>query len=553
MLKKLTCIGLGVMIVVSLSGCGKENKINEYDKGSNVNIINNEMSLEPDSIKGENEVVKNSDKNQAENNIALQAEDKSLNAKNNEKSNFDERYDKAINFEDYDSLLNDVYKYLKENMAAEEFDKLKKDEIEWIKLKEKAISDYINYDGYWEDDDGEAVNTQFTRERCAYLISLSRTLKYSSIIKDDMFNMYLRDGVSQLEYNDNIYYIDEDKLYEISTNLENESRVITDKATCFKIIDNCIYMVDKYINLKDNKVTALDNLLYVDDEIMILKPEKDEYKIIRNKDMNEKIITFEDGDFLTKEGNRIYFQKCTYNTSYLYYLEVGNYELKCIHSDNRANLWRDYSFTQIHGYRNLTYYITAGVMQSEFMKIDNIYFINNEIYIDYYVDEFDLGAEVGCGAYDRRLVKFDLYGNNIEDQGIYKTDMPAVTIYGPNLEEKIALSQIEDEKLESYKVSSENNYFELKKGKNNDYTTIARFAMENDFVKELSKDTIEYVYGSIIKEFENFLMVKINGYEISGWRDIETASRCYLIRKKDLKCVNIDNVKNPLTVEIKNK
>jgi len=32
MLKKLTCIGLGVMIVVSLSGCGKENKINEYDK-----------------------------------------------------------------------------------------------------------------------------------------------------------------------------------------------------------------------------------------------------------------------------------------------------------------------------------------------------------------------------------------------------------------------------------------------------------------------------------------------------------------------------------------
>ena len=46
-------------------------------------------------------------------------------------------------------------------------------------------------------------------------------------------------------------------------------------------------------------------------------------------------------------------------------------------------------------------------------------------------------------------------------------------------------------------------------------------------------------------------MVKISGYEISGWRDIEATRRCYLIRKTDLKCVNIDNVKNPLTVEIK--
>ena len=35
MLKKLACIGLGVMIVITLSGCKKENKLNEYDKEDN--------------------------------------------------------------------------------------------------------------------------------------------------------------------------------------------------------------------------------------------------------------------------------------------------------------------------------------------------------------------------------------------------------------------------------------------------------------------------------------------------------------------------------------
>jgi len=59
MLKKLTCIGLGAIIAITLSGCNKENKINEYDKESNVNIINTEMSLELDSSsKEENEIVK---------------------------------------------------------------------------------------------------------------------------------------------------------------------------------------------------------------------------------------------------------------------------------------------------------------------------------------------------------------------------------------------------------------------------------------------------------------------------------------------------------------
>jgi len=59
MLKKLACIGLGVMIVITLSGCGKENKINEYDKEDNINIANVEIdeSKKEYSEENDNEII----------------------------------------------------------------------------------------------------------------------------------------------------------------------------------------------------------------------------------------------------------------------------------------------------------------------------------------------------------------------------------------------------------------------------------------------------------------------------------------------------------------
>jgi len=42
MLKKLACIGLSLMIVLTLSGCGKGNKINEYDKENKMQVSSDE-------------------------------------------------------------------------------------------------------------------------------------------------------------------------------------------------------------------------------------------------------------------------------------------------------------------------------------------------------------------------------------------------------------------------------------------------------------------------------------------------------------------------------
>jgi len=61
MLKKIMCVVLSTMVIITLSGCSKENKINEHDKENNVNIINTEtqennvniMSAETEEIKNQ--------------------------------------------------------------------------------------------------------------------------------------------------------------------------------------------------------------------------------------------------------------------------------------------------------------------------------------------------------------------------------------------------------------------------------------------------------------------------------------------------------------------
>lgn len=77
-------------------------------------------------------------------------------------------------YEEWDLLLNDVYKYLKNTKSSSEFEDIKNDEIRWIEEKEAAIErNRSEYEG------GSAAplvaNTtaiEYTKERCSYLISL---------------------------------------------------------------------------------------------------------------------------------------------------------------------------------------------------------------------------------------------------------------------------------------------------------------------------------------------------------------------------------------------
>ncbi len=77
-------------------------------------------------------------------------------------------------YQQWDALLNDVYNYLKESKSKLEFDKISKDELEWIKEKEAAIAESrAEFEGGSMAAlvaNGTAID--YTQKRCEYLISL---------------------------------------------------------------------------------------------------------------------------------------------------------------------------------------------------------------------------------------------------------------------------------------------------------------------------------------------------------------------------------------------
>ena len=77
-------------------------------------------------------------------------------------------------YNEWDRLLNEIYGYLKETMPQNEFAALQKDEQNWIKQKENAISETgKEYEGgSMAPLAMNSVGIDYTKERCAYLLSL---------------------------------------------------------------------------------------------------------------------------------------------------------------------------------------------------------------------------------------------------------------------------------------------------------------------------------------------------------------------------------------------
>lgn len=80
----------------------------------------------------------------------------------------------GIVYKKWDTLLNEIYQYLKTIMSENEFKQLQEDEQDWIVEKENAIDEA---GAEWEGGSGEPMARnmaaiQYTEERCYYLISL---------------------------------------------------------------------------------------------------------------------------------------------------------------------------------------------------------------------------------------------------------------------------------------------------------------------------------------------------------------------------------------------
>ena len=170
MLKKLACIGFSVMIMITLSGCKKENNINEYDKESNVNIVNFETNNSQKEFREEgNDFAESTEENKNDRTLVKNDFLEKLVKISHEFVN----YSYLKNYDQLDELLNEIYVYLRNHMDKDEFEKLKQDEIKWIQLKEN-IKKVRKYTGC----SIEGMEAKYTVERCYYLISLIDELKY---------------------------------------------------------------------------------------------------------------------------------------------------------------------------------------------------------------------------------------------------------------------------------------------------------------------------------------------------------------------------------------
>ncbi len=77
-------------------------------------------------------------------------------------------------YKKYDDLLNEIYKYLEGVLSPEDFKLLEKDELEWIKEKEKAVEEAGKEveGGTMQPLMENSAAAKYTEERCWYLISL---------------------------------------------------------------------------------------------------------------------------------------------------------------------------------------------------------------------------------------------------------------------------------------------------------------------------------------------------------------------------------------------
>ena len=77
-------------------------------------------------------------------------------------------------YDEWDRMLNEIYKYLKESMSQSEFAALQKEQQSWVNEKENAIkAQGKEYEGgSMAPLMMNSVGIQYTKERCKYLISL---------------------------------------------------------------------------------------------------------------------------------------------------------------------------------------------------------------------------------------------------------------------------------------------------------------------------------------------------------------------------------------------
>jgi len=213
------------MIIVS--GCGEKKLIQVHEKEKEINSSDSVESIEENK-----------------NDIILTKTDfleKLVNI-----SPASDVYSYLDNYDKLDELLNDIYMYLKNHMDKDEFEKLKQDEINWIKFKE-TIKEVRKYRGC----SVEGMEAKYTKERCYYLISLIDDLKYTrstTLVALDS-DIKITEKISGSDINEIIDLLEEmasnkqevDIIYYYIDSIAKDNDDFLVTAIQYGVYDECIY------------------------------------------------------------------------------------------------------------------------------------------------------------------------------------------------------------------------------------------------------------------------------------------------------------------------
>lgn len=219
MLKKLACIGLSLMIVITLNGCKKEDKINEYDKESNVNIVNAETDNSKKEALDERNKINEYNK---ESNVNMKITDEKL---------------KNVDLSEYSKIL------------TEEFGgTLEKDLANALGLPLKPIDG--EFGGYIIGDDTISIKGSIVGD--GFWVVQHKAIENFSIygvkigMKNEIAENILLNQITKIK--DNNYFIT-DRIY-LSLHIEND--VITG-------ISFTNHLIDRYGTLKNEKTIIVQN------------------------------------------------------------------------------------------------------------------------------------------------------------------------------------------------------------------------------------------------------------------------------------------------------
>lgn len=331
-----------------------------------------------------------------------------------------------------------------------------------------------------------------------------------------------------IEYNKKIYLADEGKLYEISEDLTN-SKLLSENVDSFEINDSKLYSENLCLDLNSGKIKSINNLIYVDGDVLLLQLSDSVFNIVSDKANSNVTVNLENGEFLRKIDNKLFFQQNMLESSSLYYMEIGDLSLKLINKEEIEKLWKNIDMEN---------YVDENVsiekIKRNFMEIDEITLVDNKIYYSYIVNDFDLTPRgIGAGGYDKKIICLDIMGENKRIETIFAADGPAYHVDGAYLSERMYSEDGMEEK-ERYKIEFKEDYFMLGYSGNSE---IARI------MKSYSTNRGEKWSIGKVTDLDHVIYISIENWGISGWRDYIEDKDHYFIRKDGFKVVECEEGK----------